>query len=170
MAPGGLACTGVARAKAPYLSEWLFTGLKAALPPWGARDARAPCKDRPGATGVHPPSTHICATRMWGTSGGVVIGVLRCGLSRSAPSRLLRMTIEKKRRASLRYAQDDRGLGARSGEEGVFVAAETADFPGNLHGDADLVSQQFVQGLEPENLAAEDEAEVAGDGLGDIVH
>src|SRR5690348_8293924 len=56
-----------------------------------------------------------------------------------------------------------------SGEEGVFVAVEAADFFGDLHGDADLVAEQLVQSLEPEDLAAKEEAEVARDGLGDVV-
>ena len=42
-------------------------------------------------------------------------------------------------------------------------------FGGSLQGDADGAAQKRVEGFDPEDLALEDHAEVAGDGFGDGV-
>lgn len=50
----------------------------------------------------------------------------------------------------------------------VFVA-EAAEFGWRFDGDSDWIGEKRVEGFQPQDLAVEDMAEVAGDGFGDTV-
>src|SRR6185437_13809971 len=56
------------------------------------------------------------------------------------------------------------------GPERVFFFMQLAQFPGRLHGDADGRAEKRFQRIQPENLGSEYHAEIARDGMGDLLH
>src|SRR5579862_6113046 len=52
---------------------------------------------------------------------------------------------------------------------GVFFLAQPAQFSRSLHGDANGAAEEGIEGVDPEHLCLEHDAEVAGDGFGNGV-
>lgn len=59
--------------------------------------------------------------------------------------------------------------GLRSRPKVFVLAVEFAKIGGRSGSDANVASKESIEGFEPEDLAAEDVAEIAGDGFGDAV-